>query len=158
MPDTKYDYCIDTDSYAGNFEREMCAYITGNVGECEVGVEQAVLFTAELGYDLMDEFYGVIAQVMDEHGCARPVCATATPGTSYDTQHAGKTHTHLKCNTVSIYFHKMPTQEMLAIMSKRAEVFAKERPECYSKDVIKIIGVRMLKKETTVTSEELTLK
>ncbi|KKK83825.1 hypothetical protein LCGC14_2789530, partial [marine sediment metagenome] len=30
-------FIIDTDSYAGNFEREMCAYITGRVGECGVG-------------------------------------------------------------------------------------------------------------------------
>jgi hypothetical protein len=34
-------FVVDTDTYAGNFEREMCAYITGQVGECEVGEEIA---------------------------------------------------------------------------------------------------------------------
>ncbi len=28
---------IDTDQYAGNFEREMTAYVTGILGECGVG-------------------------------------------------------------------------------------------------------------------------
>ncbi len=31
-----YLFVIDTDTYAGNFEREMCAYVTGQIGECEV--------------------------------------------------------------------------------------------------------------------------
>ena len=29
----KYLFVIDTDSYAGNFEREMCAYLTNQIGE-----------------------------------------------------------------------------------------------------------------------------
>ena len=32
---------IDTDTYAGNFERELCAYVTGIVRDCEVGIEIA---------------------------------------------------------------------------------------------------------------------
>ena len=35
----KFAVLIKTDSYAGNFEREMCAHVTGHVGECEVGEE-----------------------------------------------------------------------------------------------------------------------
>jgi hypothetical protein len=31
-------FIVDTDSYAGNFERCMCAYMTGQIGECEVGL------------------------------------------------------------------------------------------------------------------------
>lgn len=34
-------FIIDTDSYSGNFEREMCAYITGHIGDCLVGFEEA---------------------------------------------------------------------------------------------------------------------
>ena len=36
-----YGFIVDTDSYAGNFEREMCAYMTGHIGECSVGEEYA---------------------------------------------------------------------------------------------------------------------
>jgi len=31
---------VDTNKYAGNFEREMCAYATAQIGECEVGSEE----------------------------------------------------------------------------------------------------------------------
>jgi len=37
-------FVIDTDTYAGNFERPMCAYMTGRVGECGVGEEFAEMF------------------------------------------------------------------------------------------------------------------
>ena len=41
MQNEKYLFVIDTDSYSGNFEREMCAYCTGQIGDCEVGIEHA---------------------------------------------------------------------------------------------------------------------
>ena len=56
-------FVIDTNSYAGNFERELCAYITGVIGDCEVGKRK-------IEYD---EIEGV-AQVADEYACYRP-CA-----------------------------------------------------------------------------------
>ena len=34
-----WGFIIDTDQYAGNFERELCAWTTGQIGECEVGKE-----------------------------------------------------------------------------------------------------------------------
>ena len=43
-----YLFVIDTDIYAGNFERQMCAYITGQIGECEVGKENAELARQEI--------------------------------------------------------------------------------------------------------------
>lgn len=65
----EYKLVINTDSYAGNFEREMCAYVTGEVGECEVGSDQAALFNAAHG----DIFHDVVISKPDEHGCWRPV-------------------------------------------------------------------------------------
>lgn len=38
MSDIVYRLIIDTENYAGNFEREMCAYITGQTGDCGVGM------------------------------------------------------------------------------------------------------------------------
>lgn len=32
---------IDTDQYSGNFERELCAHVTGHTGDCEVGDDLA---------------------------------------------------------------------------------------------------------------------
>lgn len=35
-----YSIVVETDSYAGNFEREMCAFMTGHIGECEAGLKE----------------------------------------------------------------------------------------------------------------------
>lgn len=40
-------FVIDTDAYAGNFEREMCAYMTGHVGDCAVGDDKAKMYHEE---------------------------------------------------------------------------------------------------------------
>jgi len=61
-------FVIDTNMYSGNFERELCAYITGVVGDCEVG-------TNKIEFNEID---GVM-QVADDHGCERPVAAYETP-------------------------------------------------------------------------------
>lgn len=70
-----YKFIIDTDSYAGNFERDMCAFLTGHVGECEVGREFAERFISEVG----PEFHNVEDKA-DEHGVFRPCEMETTPG------------------------------------------------------------------------------
>ena len=79
----KYILCLDTDKYAGNFERETTAYATGVLGECEVGDKESTLFFAETdGVDssILDEIDDKILQVPDEHGCHRPCAIHTTPG------------------------------------------------------------------------------
>lgn len=71
-----YIFCIDTEAYAGNFERSMCAFLTGMVGECEVGQGEAKTFVKE-GYEPL---VGLVTKEPDEHGCYRPVAIQATPG------------------------------------------------------------------------------
>ena len=69
-----YTFVIDTDQYAGNFERELCAYLTGIVGECGVGSEFKDIARKEIPEDLQEELDKIIAHVPDdEHGCSRPV-------------------------------------------------------------------------------------
>jgi hypothetical protein len=68
-------FVIDTEDYSGNFERELCAYITGRVGECGVGDDMAEIFKKEVG----DALEGVIEET-DEHGCSRPTSIYPTPG------------------------------------------------------------------------------
>jgi hypothetical protein len=67
----EYGIIIDTNQYAGNFERQMCAYITGVLGDCGVGHEHE----REVA-----EFKYKIAQEPDEHGTHRPVVIYPTPG------------------------------------------------------------------------------
>ena len=83
-PAQTYIFVIDTEQYAGNFERPMCAYITGRTGDCGVGDEEAEVFNKEMNVDeyaLDNEihpFQFVIGRA-DEHGCSRPVTIYPTP-------------------------------------------------------------------------------
>lgn len=83
MEDKIY-FVIDTDRYSGNFERQMCAYITGQIGECGVGDEIAKHANKELealgGKDLASDFESLIISEPDEHGCWRPAKIYPTEG------------------------------------------------------------------------------
>jgi hypothetical protein len=74
-----YIFVVDTEQYAGNFERAMCAYITGQVGQCTVGEECATTFEEEVDLD-ENLFDLMVEQVPDEHGCHRPCSIYPTPG------------------------------------------------------------------------------
>lgn len=89
-------FIVDTEKYAGNFERDMCAFMTGIIGECEVGRELAHLYyeqtgLVEEGFDwsctnvewceeLKNPFTNLVIKKPDEHGCHRPTEMWTTPG------------------------------------------------------------------------------
>lgn len=73
-------FVIDTDTYAGNFEREMTAFCTGCTGECGVGERYAEMFLAEHGPDMADDFRNLVAWYPDDHGVGRPAAIWPTPG------------------------------------------------------------------------------
>ncbi len=132
-------FTIDTTEYAGNFEREMTAYITGEIGECEVGHDMATLYVKEVG-DEEDLFGGLIAQTPDDHGCFRPTSSVASPNGDL--------------NSVGIFFAERPSDNIIAFMMKRAKQFATKRPDETSGSwPITIIGFRLI--ETKVVRAEL---
>lgn len=75
--DARIIFCVDTDTYAGSFERELCAYMTGILGECEVGEESKKLYEED-GHEPLEDL--VDPYVPDDHGCRRPVSIHPTPG------------------------------------------------------------------------------
>ncbi|MCH9836146.1 hypothetical protein K0U83_10820 [bacterium] len=80
-----FAFVIDTDHYAGDFERETCAAATGRVGECGVGVAvadaaRADLSTSEDGRRFLRWCEDHVRDVADDNGCARPCSAYPTPG------------------------------------------------------------------------------
>ncbi len=75
-----YLIVIDTDKYAGNFEREMCAYVIGIVGECGVGAKNKIIAIKELGSESIYWFVHNVIQMPDEHNVGRPCVIRATPG------------------------------------------------------------------------------
>jgi hypothetical protein len=80
---TKTIFVIDTDSYAGNFERDLCAYVTGVIGECSVGEEYAKLYYQETG-EVCSQFEDNIDRRSDDNGCCRPTSLYPTKGWLYD--------------------------------------------------------------------------
>jgi hypothetical protein len=101
----EYAIIIRTDSYAGNFERELCAHVTGIIGECEVGRK----FVDE---DIESIFEGSVNQKSDDHGCFRPVSlggCNLTPG--------------FNSNDVVIWFNHLPTEEQQTIIKNNAATF-----------------------------------
>lgn len=76
MPSNHFLFVVDTDHYAGNFERQMCAYVTGMVGECGVGEEEEVIFEEEVDINpLLDEHdYSIVMEMPTGDGlpCMRP--------------------------------------------------------------------------------------
>lgn len=73
-------FVIDTDRYAGSFERPLTAFCTGQVGECEVGQDQVPLFEDNCTPELSEYFDSNVAPVPDEYGCIRPTSIWKTPG------------------------------------------------------------------------------
>jgi hypothetical protein len=73
-------FVIDTDHYAGNFEREMTAYITGTAGDCGVGKDMFPYYTAETGDENREKFEDWLEFRADDHGCSRPCAIYSTPG------------------------------------------------------------------------------
>jgi hypothetical protein len=69
---------IDTANYAGNFERELCAYVTGQYGECGVGDDLAQQVASEIRH--IGWWNDHIAHEADDRGCHRPASIWTTPG------------------------------------------------------------------------------
>lgn len=57
---------IFTNAYAGNFEREICAFCTGAVGDSNVGFEEAKLF-GQLDNPVKDGIGDKMQIIYDEH-------------------------------------------------------------------------------------------
>lgn len=79
-PDAPFAFIVDTNTYAGNFERPLCAHITGQVGECGVGEKYAAVARTEIPTDVLTWFDNHVVQVPDEHNYRRPVSIWPTPG------------------------------------------------------------------------------
>lgn len=126
---------IDTEDYSGNFEREMCAYITGQIGECGVGSEAAEVAKQELSQELLDWFDNHICQYTDEIGCTRPTAIAVTPGW-YNNGHGkhiregaryrGKLYQGQKWpayQSVDIVFDEWPDDDTMTLIVDRAKKF-----------------------------------
>lgn len=133
-----YVLVIDTNKYAGNFERDMTAFITGQVGECEVGEETAEQVPADVKKVFEFDEESVLDQRADDHGCHRPTAIWQNKEGIY--------------NSVGIFFQSQPTPEQIDIVKVRAQLFTKFiYPYCQKG--LKVLGFRLVVEETITTEE-----
>lgn len=138
-PDAKL-LVIDTGEYAGNFERRMCAYVTGQVGECQVGEEEAEKAVQVLKH--LEWIEDHIQHIEDEYGCERPVSIWPTEGQMQTARHPAY-------NSVAIFFDEVPPAEVLAEMVARAIEFCAKKGLAYK-------GYRLLEPVYQVKVVEMT--
>lgn len=166
--DTQYIFVVHTKKYSGNFERELCGYITGQVGECGVGDNTADEFKEEVSTELQELFDEMIEQVPDEdNGCYRPCVIWPTPGrynngrgghfdlADFNAEDAWGGRPHPAYESVAVFFTEQPTPEMIALMKERATVYGEEHS-------LGVTGFQLIKRETVksdiiITDDEISI-
>lgn len=163
-------FAIDTDSYSGNFEREMFSFITGRSDTPNGATNSNHEYyrkLAEAGWfdEVLDDLLEVRLNDPGDDGCHMAyVTITPTPGffnengdhfpDSEKTKraHEGKRH-HPAFQSVAIFLQRMPTPDELAHIKARAHLFADlpKRKPWDSRP--KILGFRMLREKITWSSE-----
>lgn len=134
--DDGYVLVVDTNRHAGNFEREMCAFITGILGASEAGEEEAAKFFEDLGLNSKEDqmfnnpFADLVVQIPRDSECCHSPCSIWGN----------------EINSVAIFFCERPSDELIAMMKERARQFCKSRR-------IAIHGFRLIRKQSTYVEE-----
>ena len=137
-----FEVIVFTNKYAGNFERELCAYVTGMWDLETHGEVQAAVFNDEVGEPNPFEEY-VTVQI-DEHGLNSPNCIERDYLGSY--------------TGVGIYFNKKPTPALIELIKERAHKFCKDGlifGNPVEKGELKILTFKLREITVTVGEEEL---
>lgn len=164
---------IDTDSYSGNFEREMFMFIMGR-GDTRNGATNSNMEhyrkLAEAGWfdEVLDDLLDARVNDPGDDGVHLAyVTITPTPGFFNDGKgvhfpdsektkhkHKDKVH-HPAFQSVAIFLQRVPTSDELAHIKKRAHLFA-DLPKKNAWDSRpKILGFRLLRAKTLWSSEAL---
>ncbi len=106
---------IDTDSYAGNFERDMCAYLTGQVGECTVGSDIVKWFSSDIKHlEWWQKNIVKRSNPDQESKCKRPT-------TAYWNDK------NCAYNSVAIYVKKIPSEDIFSEFKERISYYCANR-------------------------------
>ena len=115
---------LDTTTYAGNFERQLCAYITCQLGDCEIGEELAKVANKELKH--LDWWKENICPQESEEGSE-----FMRPCTLWQTEDIDK-NKKTAYFSVAIFVENFPPQEVLNEMIDRAKSFCNDPAKIYT--------------------------
>lgn len=155
---TRFLFVVDTDRYAGNFERELVAYMTGAVGECGVGEEYA----EQVPQSIHKLFSWNLDAQPDDSGCLHSSTLVATTGWHNDgwgnhyrnAPGQEPTPPYPAYLSVGIYFLKKPDESSTEILRNRAKDFF---GAYQATKVVTILGFRLIEVTETVRNKELTV-
>lgn len=143
-----YLFVVDTKDYAGNFEREMVAFMTGQVGECGVGEEAQAKFLETYPDATLPVVDWLLVNVLqwpdDEIACRRPATIYLSPGGGF--------------NSVALCLQERPTSEVVDFLKERAQLFAEDydgltRFSGRKGQKTTITGFRLVRNVITTTEE-----
>lgn len=138
--DAPYILLVHTNKYSGNFERQLCAFMTGITGDCGVGSDEAKRFKEdmeEIGND-PDMFDDCLDSQSDDHGCYRPASIWNADGEE-------------GYQTAAIFFFDLPDADQTVLLRDRAYEYAAENK-------ITINKLSMIRREVKVIDVEVDVK
>lgn len=160
----QFIFVVHTNLYSGSFERELTGFITGQVGDCDVGCDMAEIFYQDVSDEVFHQFEEMIEQVIEDSGhraCYRPCAIWPTPNRGNDGVgcHGDVTDDESKKNfpyeayeSVAVFFNQQPTDNMISLMKDRSKLYEDE----YGTDGFKILGYQLLGRETKTVTNEIT--
>lgn len=139
--EVEIDLVIDTNLYAGNFEREMCGYVTGMWDGETHGGDQAAVFDTEVEGNPFDDLIELRPE--DDHGWMQPQHMERTPPKFYNY------------NSVALHCSRRPTDEQIELMKSRALKFTVEG-RIFDRPItgLSILGFRLLTRTITTDTKE----
>jgi hypothetical protein len=114
-----YGLVFNLDQYAGNYEREFCAFVIGKVGQCGVGKEMAALYDED--HPEGTPFWALgdrCSAESDDNGCYRPVSIYS----DHDVDAS-------RYESLIIFLDTLPEDDEMAMLLERAKRFCEERPD-----------------------------
>lgn len=158
----KWTFVVDTDSYAGNFERELACYVVGQCddhGEHRGGPYREMY---ERDFKGKDPFEDLVEHRINDPGddgiMRAPMDLAPTPGYENDGHGnhrpiaSGKKPKHPAYNSVAIFLSRKPKDKELKILVARAKAFA-DLPKTKQWDSRpKILGIRLVEERTEIVS------
>lgn len=149
--DFSWSFVVDTDQYAGNFERELTAYVIGQADEYANVDDYIAMFEEECGFDFEDLYDTRVSDPGDDGIMRAPNDLAPTPGWSNDG-HGGHYRVdadhpfkHPAYQSVAIFLSREPTSEELAELVKRATSFSQLSRRREWDDRPTILGCRLVK-------------
>lgn len=151
-------FVVDTDSYAGNFQRELCAYVIGARNDPSERDPYLKLFDRDCRLPLGDLSDARLVDPGDDDVHLAPCDLAATPGWASDgrgkvrrsTPDKNRRYKHPAYNSVSIFLQRKPTEEELGELLKRSLEFP-TLPKFHSWDSRpRILGCRLIKADVLV--------